>query len=399
MHSQEPAANNKYNQNFANRFCGCGELYDPIKEKGTMFQCLGLGDVEDGGCGEDWWHPECVVGLGRDWHKKRMREADEEGKNNDENASARAHQQLEACNLEVNGSTNLHGSDGIQQDEDPPLPPGFPAEDDFEHMICYKCVNAFPWIRRYAKMPGFVATTWRRGPLIANRASDSSAEWIKEQESEGDVLPRTGDTLETIATKRKAEELVEDAQVEPAFKKMKSQDGIPSTDSEAPQATPCRYSALLPASEEDVSLFLPSDFRDRLCRCSNCFPKLAKHLQLLDEEESYSPPISESSSAAANGEESQSVGSRSLLDRGEAALSNIDRVRAIEGVMAYNHLRDKVKDFLKPFAASGQAVGAEDVKQYFEKLRGDEAAIRAAGGKQSDGDGDEGDNRREQSGY
>ena len=67
--------------------------------------------------------------------------------------------------------------------------------------------------------------------------------------------------------------------------------------------------------------------------------------------------------------------------------------------MVYNHLKDKVKSFLQPFAESGQAVGAEDIKAYFEKLRGDEQAIKSAqtiaGG--SDGAGD-GDNRREQSG-
>ena len=47
--------------------------------------------------------------------------------------------------------------------------------------------------------------------------------------------------------------------------------------------------------------------------------------------------------------------------------------------MVYNHLRDKVKAFLQPFADSGQAVGAEDIKAYFEKLRGDEDAIKLAG--------------------
>jgi E3 ubiquitin-protein ligase UBR7 len=51
-----------------------------------------------------------------------------------------------------------------------------------------------------------------------------------------------------------------------------------------------------------------------------------------------------------------------------------------EGVMVYNHLKDKVKSFLQPFAESGLVVGAEDIKAYFEKLRGDAEAIKAAGG-------------------
>ncbi|KAL9626115.1 MAG: hypothetical protein Q9164_007943, partial [Protoblastenia rupestris] len=72
--------------------------------------------------------------------------------------------------------------------------------------------------------------------------------------------------------------------------------------------------------------------------------------------------------------------------------------------MVYNHLKDKVKSFLQPFAESGQAVGAEDIKAYFEKLRGDEDAIKNAGSGAAngagsgDGDGGKGgDNRREQS--
>jgi E3 ubiquitin-protein ligase UBR7 len=68
--------------------------------------------------------------------------------------------------------------------------------------------------------------------------------------------------------------------------------------------------------------------------------------------------------------------------------------------MVYNHLKDKVKSFLQPFAESGQAVGAEDIKAYFEKLRGDEQAVKAASGAAvAGGDEGEGDGRREQRGY
>ncbi len=67
--------------------------------------------------------------------------------------------------------------------------------------------------------------------------------------------------------------------------------------------------------------------------------------------------------------------------------------------MVYNHLKDKVKSFLQPFAESGQAVGAEDIKAYFEKLRGDEQGIQAAAVSSGHGGGEGGgDNRREQSG-
>lgn len=45
----------------------------------------------------------------------------------------------------------------------------------------------------------------------------------------------------------------------------------------------------------------------------------------MEEEESYEPPVSESGDDVGG----QSAGTGSLLERGEAALSNVDRVRAI----------------------------------------------------------------------
>ena len=86
-----------------------------------------------------------------------------------------------------------------------------------------------------------------------------------------------------------------------------------------------RYHDCLPEPPTgSFSMFLKEKFREHICRCPSCYPILSKYPQLLEEEESYEPPVSES------GEEGgQSVGTGSLLDRGEAALSNVDRVRAI----------------------------------------------------------------------
>jgi len=69
--------------------------------------------------------------------------------------------------------------------------------------------------------------------------------------------------------------------------------------------------------------------------------------------------------------------------------------------MVYNHLKSKVKSFLAPFAESGTTVGAEDVKAYFEKLRGPARGVGgggAGGGGGGGGGGGSGDQRREQSG-
>lgn len=331
-----------------------------------MFQCLGLGTAETGGCGEDWWHPECLVGLPRGWHKATA-------SNNGEDR-------------------RIAKSEENDDDEEPPLPPGFPEEDDFETFICYKCLESAPWLKRYAGTKGFLPPVYKDGGLKRVEAADGSKDTAEEA------------SASSLKRKNRDEDNEEETH---NVKRTKGKDTIDSgtvSEETRPDKPPSSKHASLPREEPSgtFSLFLKEDFRDHLCHCPDCFPRLAPHPQLREEEEVYEPPLSEGGDGnEANGGGSHGTGS--LYERGEAALSTIDRVRAIEGVMAYNHLRDKVKEFLKPFAESGRTVSAEDVKAYFEKLRGDNLAGAARAresvaqaGSGSDGEG--GDHRREQSG-
>ncbi|OQO11662.1 hypothetical protein B0A48_03389 [Cryoendolithus antarcticus] len=362
---EEARVGNTYNQNYQGKFCGCGEEYDPEKEKGTMFQCLGLATEENGGCGEDWWHPECLMGLPRQQHVKSAEPANavlETVKEEDEAAIEEATNGTvtngEAVNIEVPRTE----TDEAHHHEELPLPDGFPAEDDFDHMICYKCVETQPWIKQYARTEGFLPAL----PAHANL------------EVSGVAVPAHLNGSTSDIKKRKAEDDLDDeADAKRSRSEAESFEVTPSTSasSEPVNGTSPRHASLPQAPTGQLSLFLKDDFRTHLCRCATCFPHLAAHPQLLEDEDSYEPPVSESDHQSAAG---RSVNSGSILERGEAALSGMDRVKAIEGVMAYNHVRDKVKDFLKPFAESGQAVGAEDIKAYFAKLRGDEMALREA---------------------
>ncbi|KAI7309730.1 zf-UBR-domain-containing protein [Hortaea werneckii] len=386
--NEEPRKENRYNQNYEGKFCGCGDEYDPEKEKGTMFQCLGLGTVEDGGCGEDWWHPECLMGLPR--NQTNLNAPDRTEANGGlETLKEEKEEQKERDNEQ----SGANGAAQEPQAEDPPLPPGFPDEDAFDHLICYKCVNAFPWIKQYAGTPGFL-------PAVPAEPTSRTSNGDKAKD---DTTPASSE--QTGSKKRKAED-----EAEPVVDSLKKAKPEPeSTDEPSTTTNPITshdataplHKTLPSAPSCPINLFLTEDFRNHFCRCSACFPQLAKHKQLLEEEDSYEPPISESD-AAEDGNASladrRSVGSGSLLERGEAALSSMDRVRAIEGVMAYNHVRDKVKAFLQPFAESGQAVSAEEVKAYFAKLRGDETE-QGQTGTGAGGSGAEEDHRREQGGY
>ncbi|KAJ5651846.1 hypothetical protein N7507_009272 [Penicillium longicatenatum] len=378
VHSQEAAKDNKYNHNFRNRFCGCAEKYDPHQEKGTMFQCLGLGSIETGGCGEDWWHPECLIGLPRDWYKVKIQES--------------------------------FGSDAASNEDETPLPPGFPAEDDFDQFICYKCIDSNPWLKRYAGSKGFLPPVYQDGGLktSAPKESEQQSENPKKRKAEdGEPFteeptskrtkeespkqePTETSTLATITEEQRAPK--EEPKPEPETH------DEPKAQLQTTSNPPNPKHTLLPDSTptERFSLFLQEDFHSNLCRCAECYPYLAPYPQLREEEETYEPPLSEDGDEA-NG--AASTGTGSILERGEAALSTVDRVRAIEGAMVYNHLRDKVKAFLRPFAESGTAVSAEDVKGYFERLRGDEDGIRDAASRAETGGQDEDDSRREQNGY
>ncbi|KAJ5153478.1 uncharacterized protein N7482_009956 [Penicillium canariense] len=401
VHSQEAAPGNNYNHNFRNQFCGCDEKYDPHQEKGTMFQCLGLGTVETGGCGEDWWHPECLIGLPRDWYKNSP----------------------DKKQLALGGGDGADAGVGdVGEDEETPLPPGFPAEQDFEQLICFKCIESNPWLKKYAGTPGFLPPVYQDGGL---KKKEEEEEEEGEKQVKMEQTPAAAKEQLDASKKRKADD-EEPSLDEPSTKRTK-EDDTPTKDAQPSElatideepstihtttATTATTTTTEPSKPKHASLpksspaasfslFLLENFHDRLCRCAECFPKLAPFPQLREEEDTYEPPLSDDG----EGNGVASTGTGSLLERGEAALSNVDRVRAIEGAMVYNHLRDKVKDFLKPFAESGQMVSAEDVKEYFEKLRGDEQGIKDAAGQASTmgdggGGGDaEGNSRREQNGY
>lgn len=405
VHSEDPDPNNKYNQNFRNRFCGCSCDYDPFQQNGTMFQCLGLGTSEDGGCGEDWWHPGCLVGLGPDWVEKLPKES---GKSENpppaEPGPLATISEADEARAVALGTNSVEPDVAIDDDDgDPPPPPGFPPEDDFEGFLCYKCVDAYPWVRGYAGAPGFLAPVFCNKEKALNGLADGlgTAVTTGDQAEARDASSKkrrasecedgTTMTRDTKRTRSEEDTSTAFADVQEKGGEAPAADNAPADQASTHGMTPCKLTSLPPAPTRDFSLFLRADFRSHICRCDSCFPLLKPHPQLLEEEETYEPPVSEDGGSQDGG--GSTNGSGSLLDRGESALRNIDRVRAIEGVMAYNHLKDKLKPFFQQFAESGQAISADDIKDYFAKLRGDDQALREAG------QGASPDSREEQRGY
>ena len=268
-----------------------------------MYQCLGLAIEQDGGCGEDWWHPECLLGLPWDWYQ-----AEKEISTREEGSRTTAPRMATAESVD---------------DQDHPVPPGFPHEDQIETLICYKCTNRESWIKRYAGSVGFLPPLHYM-PGGEARVKDENTEDSKS------LLPMTGDadlgdSQILTSRKRKAEEDYSDPD-STTSKKLKVEAGD-LDEQKSPKSIKCRTATLPEPASGPVSLIASDeDFRTRFCRCPECYPSLSRYQQLLEEEEDYEPPLSEDEDDAEGG---GSVGTGSLLERGEAALSNVDRVRAI----------------------------------------------------------------------
>ena len=303
-----------FGQNYWGRFCACEIQYEPEREPGMMYQCL-LGDA----CHEDWFHDVCLVGRGPVVYGPP-----------DAAASAAP---AEAA---PPGQGEGGGEDEDEDEEETRATSlGFPK--DFEHMICWHCVEANPGLKRYAGLPGFVA-------LPRNTDAAPAAAAAPGQKRKADA----SDLVTPVEKRARPDE------------QTMAEGEATAAPAGTSTAVECKLPPLPAALPTSFSLLLPEHFRDELCRCPGCFPLLSRHRVLLEPEEAHKPPLSRSASPTG-----------SILDEGERALNGMDRVRALEGVMAYNTLKDRVKAFLEPFAKSGKAVGADDVKDYFERLKGE----------------------------
>jgi E3 ubiquitin-protein ligase UBR7 len=352
-----------------------------------MFQCLGLGTQETGGCGEDWYHPGCLVGMGPKWYETM---AASKAKPSDG-------KQLPSISESAEDGNPSNGDEEavVDDEDDPPMPPGFPEEDDFEGFLCYKCIEANPWVKRYAGTSGFLQPVFLEQQTLKVEAKLEESDVVsRKRKAEDD---EAGNQIESKRTKSEPEDSTGLAKAD-AHQDATS---APSATSATSATSDCKLPNLSAPPTGRFSLFFKEDFRDKFCRCSACYPHLNANPQLLEEEEVYEPPLSANGDGDGSQHGGSTAGSGSLLERGESALRNVDRVRAIEGVMAYNHLKEQLKPFFQKFAESGQAVGAEDIKAYFAKLRGDEDAIKEAGeaAASSSKKDDDNDNRKEQSGF
>ncbi|KAG8449102.1 hypothetical protein GDO86_015959 [Hymenochirus boettgeri] len=244
-----------------------------------------------------------------------------------------------------------------------------PEHIDYQEMVCQICMNRCSFLWAYAShlaIPGIV--------------SISSAE--KEYE---DIDVNVDDCLvgensfqggTNIKTEEQKEEItahpIKEEDINKPNEASTSTDIKQETSSEEvghlvkPESSPktlCKLKEIKihKLSKCNAATFWPSNWRSKLCSCSDC-KKMYKDLDvlfLLDEGDTVQAYENK-------GKTQQATERRDPL---MTALSSMNRVQQVELICEYNDLKTELTDYLKRFAEEGKVVKTEDIQQFFEELR------------------------------
>ncbi|KAF8066739.1 hypothetical protein FPV67DRAFT_1204345 [Lyophyllum atratum] len=336
---EEENASNGYGQNFRSQFCRCGRPYDAKTERETMLQCLAC---------EDWFHESCC--------NLRERPPSRE-------ASLELHPEEAA--LAEEGADDIALSEGSTG-----LPPGLIPGSEYESFICGSCVSKNTTLMRWAGTPGITMVV-RDSPTEPWRCLVDPLPMTEDRSEHVDIENIDYDERKTAGNKRplspSATDVPEAKRLRPTSPTPIPPPAVPVCLAPPPNSTAQKIFAQRDAPEElslgTGDLFLSEDFRDRWCRCASCLPPLEANRYLLEEEETYEPPEDPDSGL-------------SLEELGMRALERLPRDRAIDGIRAFNGMRDDLVKYLRPFAQEGKVVNETDVREFFASLT--EAAKKKA---------------------
>jgi E3 ubiquitin-protein ligase UBR7 len=302
---------NKYDHNYEGRFCWCKIDYDPEKEDNNMLQCVIC---------EDWFHENCISG-------------------------------------EKQGEKRF----------------SLPDLEAFEEFLCHKCLDKYYFLKPYLNSHMFFSGQYNKDQRV-NATSDENKDSkpsdkmslpltthisnCKNNEITATKTEGTSSTAllssSTSINKRK----IEDDKVDDGEEKINVMFSPKKPKNE--DVNTCKRERWQVVSNEvEVDLFCVRGWRDELCRCDKCMELYKQHQIefILGVEETYEPPEDDDAQ-------------KSLFDCGMKALNQMDRVSAIEGILAYNQFKDELIEFLKPFGESGKTVTVKDINDFFEaKLR------------------------------
>ncbi|KAI0266378.1 hypothetical protein BC834DRAFT_823692 [Gloeopeniophorella convolvens] len=345
---QPPNEDNKYGQNFDGIFCRCGRPYDANVEQETMIQCLAC---------EDWYHESCL------------------------NLRARPPSRLPTPEPPMQGEGHAESSadDALSDASSSGLPRPLITADDYDALVCRSCVSKIPILQGWAGTPGIAmvvrddpSSPWR---VIGTLEDEVEVEVVSEAQK-GALPGATGSEQplpSVVAPPEDERTPPPDSDTSLGKKRVLASGEADEPDAKRSRVSPSSsqnpHVCLAPAhnsiaqrilTQDDARMlgtgdvFLTGDsWRKRWCLCESCSPNLRDYPYLLEEEDTYQPPEDPDSKL-------------SLEELGLRALERIPRDRALDGIRAFNSMRDDLKNFLRPFAQDGREVAEDDVRRFFE---------------------------------
>ncbi|EAU86710.2 hypothetical protein CC1G_06471 [Coprinopsis cinerea okayama7 len=251
------------------------------------------------------------------------------------------------------------------------LPPPLVSASDYESFICGACVRKIPILVKYAGTPGAI--------MVVRDTTDSPwvriGDHVQGGREEAVVVDDVGPSNAGHKRRLSPSDATAGTREPKRTKVPSTPDSTESNPCIAPQPNPLAstiYEQDLTSSDGGKlgtgDIFLTDGFRERWCRCDNCRISLENHRYLVEEEETYEPPEDPDSGL-------------SLEELGMRALARLPRDRALDGIQAFNKMRDGLKSFLQPFAEEGKVVNEADVRDFFTSFM--EAAKQGSQGSQS----------------
>eukprot|EP00092_Neocalanus_flemingeri_P018148 GFUD01019640.1.p1 GENE.GFUD01019640.1~~GFUD01019640.1.p1 ORF type:complete len:393 (-),score=140.07 GFUD01019640.1:77-1255(-) len=202
---------------------------------------------------------------------------------------------------------------------------GPPDDSSYEEMICTECVAKLAFLQHYTG-------------LAVVKVAKENVEDVEENIAVN-VDTAGGDTIDTSD--------VDDDKVE-SF--VKSNAGTVC----------CLSKPLSNTLTTTSSMFLPSGWRSALCKCSSC-------IQLYSD--TRTTFLTQETDTVLH-YESQACEKRNTLEQGMEALSQLDRVKQVEAIHSYNNMKENLMEYLAKFADSKKVVREDDIKTFFEEMKG-----------------------------
>ncbi|SRR5258707_1184609 len=216
---------------------------------------------------------------------------------------------------EENGVTQMDQDGDSRSDvSSSGLPPPLITAEDYDALVCRKCVTQIPILQAWAGTPGVIMvvrdgleSSWKvigvlqEGDLIVDvgpgaednipthsETSDPDTQThIATQSISGGTSPPQPDP-DTLQGRKRSLVISNPSSDGPSVKRSRT-----SGTCLAPAAHPFAQVVFAQSGAQTLGagdIFLSGDWRKRWCSCDSCLSELRKHPYLLEEEETYEPP-------------------------------------------------------------------------------------------------------------